>query len=120
MVLAVPKDHSPKLLRQRNREQNPAHHILRLEILLRAIGMSIVAADARLGCGFVCIESLKNRGPALGGHSRVGLIGIHENFRQAGSFEVGHRSVLGIDRPIADQPVLQPASSRRHEPPGFQ
>ena len=49
MVLAVPKDHSPKLLRQRNREQNPAHHILRLEILLRAIGMSIVAADARLG-----------------------------------------------------------------------
>ena len=108
-----------RLLVQRNGEQNPSHHVLRLEIFLRTIGMGIVAADARLGRRFICVNGLKDGGAALASHCRIGLIGIDENFRQAGPLEVGHRPIFGIDRPIADQPVLEPASPRRHKPPGF-
>ena len=36
------------LLRQRNGEQNPSHHILGFEVLLRAIGMGVVTAHTGL------------------------------------------------------------------------
>ncbi len=45
----VRRRHGPRrLLRQRNGHQNPAHHVLGLEVLLRAVGMRIMTTHTGL------------------------------------------------------------------------
>lgn len=104
---------------ERNGKQNPTHHVPRLEILLWAVWVRIMTTHARLRNRFICIEGLKDGSPTLGRHACIGLIGIHEDLRKAGSLEVGHWPVLFIDCPTANQPVSKSTLLFGHEPPRF-
>ena len=110
----------PRLVAERNRQKNAPHHVVRLEVFLRTIGMGIVAADTRLGGRLVCVDGLKDAGATVGGHHCIRPVRVQEDFGETRPFEIGAGPVLGIDRPIADQPVLQPASPRCDEAPRFQ
>jgi hypothetical protein len=72
-----------RLSRERNCKENPAHHVVRFEILLRAVRVRIMTTNARLRNRFICIECLENWDSILGRHAGIGPIRIHEDLRKA-------------------------------------
>src|SRR5574337_399556 len=66
------------------------------------------------------LMSRKRRPPRWSATSRPDsdlTIGIHQDLRQAGTFEVGGRTILFVDRPVADEPEAKTTPMVGHEPP---
>ena len=108
------------LLRERNRDKNPTHHVSRLEIPLRAFGVHIVTIGTYFRQGFIGIDCLEDTSLAIGCHASIGTIGIHEDLRQRGPLELCRWAILFIDRPTADQPESNSIGLLSDEPSGFE
>src|SRR5262249_49717442 len=71
----------------RNGDYHSAHHIIDLEVVLRTVGMSVMASYARLRDGSVRVDRLKVQLPFLFNDFREGTIRVHEDGFEARSLE---------------------------------
>jgi hypothetical protein len=108
------------LSRKWNREKNPTHHVSLLEIPLWTSGVHIVTIGAPLGQSLIGIKGFEDAGLAIGRDTHIRTIGIHEDLLKGGPLEFRGRAVLFINRPIADQPELNPMFFFSHEAPCFE
>src|SRR5689334_14547639 len=107
------------LLTEWNCNEKPTHHVSLLEIPPRASRMDIVTIRAPLRQGFVGIDGVKNPSLPVGCHTYIRTIRIPENLHQRSPLELRRRTVLFVDRPIADQSEPNPIGLFGHELPGL-
>ena len=96
----------PARLLHRNADHDRSHDIIDLEVPFGAILMGIVAADASLGYCEIGIDGLEVTGPSFLHNTGMGFSGMSENSTQACFLKLAGSAVPFIDRPEADQPIL--------------
>jgi hypothetical protein len=97
---------SAALLPDGDRNHDCTHHIIQLEITFGAVGMRVVATEAGLGGREIGIHRLKiARLPDLH-KAGVGSIRLRQDGSEPGLLKLVRRDIALVDRPQADQPVL--------------